>query len=599
LDLAVYATDPTGNAVLAQTVLGVQLTGLAIADDGVLAIETLGALDIDLLGMSSAPTNIVLDLISAPGEARAADTVAPQMLGALPAEGTKELATEDGIEIVLDEPIDLDRARAGGVRLLDAATTPATPTTPTVPGEVPSTLELHGSVLVVRPRQPLLAGHAYRVELADVADRAGNRMEPTSIDIGTQVVAQTDVPVSVVSVQPGAPCTLVDGDGAMAGRCAGGASGDDKYRPFALAANERITVVFDQEVRIASLVLGAACGTGSVRVEQLDDAGTCVGTVAGTLVRHLRDIEFVPDRPWRDGVRYQLRLVSGADAACNASEVCGGNGKAASFDPLAGMTKAGGPDLVANFIGAVASKATTLLAGTRPLVDANGSGRVEAGEAPGEDNRVALEIAGTGGLLDFAYFTGPDCVPSTPQVESCMYIQGTIPAELGDRRENCVLPDGSTVATCVPVGMSAQAMYSTSVAMTAGALGIGIPTETGTSVMRVRERKDGAPLEGFIVDRGGVPTMVVALDLYMDAPDMSLPLAQHDMHSKPLSVALEGPLEFQPDGRIAIALSNTGEVPISVGINAPLGISGTVKLVVPKGEMRLRLMSRAIRGSLP
>jgi hypothetical protein len=180
-----------------------------------------------------------------------------------------------------------------------------------------------------------------------------------------------------------------------------------------------------------------------------------------------------------------------------------------------------------------------------------------------------------------------------------MYIQGTIPAQLGERRDNCTLPDGSSVATCIPVAMSAQAMYSTSMGMTAGALGIGIPTETGTSIMRVRERKDGSPLEGYIVDRGGVPTMIVALDLYMDAPDMSLPLAQHDMHSKPLSVSLEGPLEFQPDGRIAIGLRNTTEVPITVGINAPFGISGTVKLVVPKGEMRLRLMSGAIRGSQP
>jgi hypothetical protein len=330
---------------------------------------------------------------------------------------------------------------------------------------------------------------------------------------------------------------------------------------------------------MSSLVLGAACGTGSVRVEQIDDAGACVQTVAGTLVRRQRELELVPERPWQQGVRYQLRLVSGGDGTCSAGEVCGANGKAASFDPLAGTTasKAGGPDLVARFIGGAASKATTLLAATRPLVDTNG----------------------TGGLLDFAYFNGPDCEPSTPEVESCMYIQGTIPAQLGERRDNCTLPDGSSVATCIPVAMSAQAMYSTSMGMTAGALGIGIPTETGTSIMRVRERKDGSPLEGYIVDRGGVPTMIVALDLYMDAPDMSLPLAQHDMHSKPLSVSLEGPLEFQPDGRIAIGLRNTTEVPITVGINAPFGISGTVKLVVPKGEMRLRLMSGAIRGSQP
>ena len=51
--------------------------------------------------------------------------------------------------------------------------------------------------------------------------------------------------------------------------------------------------------------------------------------------------------------------------------------------------------------------------------------------------------------------------------------------------------------------------------------------------------------------------------------------------------------------QIALTLHNIAEVPISVGINAPLGITGVVKLVVPKGEMRLQLLTRAQRGSLP
>ncbi|KAB2961312.1 MAG: hypothetical protein F9K18_10860, partial [Thermoanaerobaculia bacterium] len=62
---------------------------------------------------------------------------------------------------------------------------------------------------------------------------------------------------------------------------------------------------------------------------------------------------------------------------------------------------------------------------------------------------------------------------------------------------------------------------------------------------------------------------------------MSLPIAQHDMRSKPLSVSLEGPLTFGRDGRIAIALANVAEVPIAVGIDAPFGLTGTVRLVVP------------------
>ena len=588
-DLAVYAADATGNAVLAQSVLGVQLAGIASADEGALAIETLGALDIDLLGVGAAPTNIVLDLISDPGAVAAVDLRPPSLAASLPAAGTREWATDEGLELVFDEPIDAARARTGGIRLLDAGG-----------AVVPIAVESHGALVVLRPRAPLAAGRDFRVELNDVADVSGNAMDARAFDVATPSLVTTDVPLSVAAVYPGAPCSLVDASATSSGRCSGGAAGDDRYRPFELGALERIGVVFDQPMRASSLRLGGACNTGSMRIERVDERGTCLEVVAGSLLVHQRDVAFVPDRPWVAGEHYQLRLVSGGDGTCAAGEICGANGKPASFDRLAGTTAnaGGGPDLVIRFTGAVATTATTLFMATGPVADLNGSGRLEPGEPRPETNRVALRIAGTSGLIDNASFTGPDCVPATPEVEACMYVMGAIPAQLGERRDDCRLPDGSRVPTCIPVTMSAQAMYSTSVAMTAGAFGIGLPTETGMSVMRLREHPD-RPLEGYIVDRGGVPTMIVALDLYMDAPDMSLPLVQHDLRSKSLNVSLEGALTFGPDGRITIGLRNVGEVPITVGIEAPLGLSGSVNLIVPAGEMRLDLVSRSRRGRLP
>jgi hypothetical protein len=116
--------------------------------------------------------------------------------------------------------------------------------------------------------------------------------------------------------------------------------------------------------------------------------------------------------------------------------------------------------------------------------------------------------------------------------------------------------------------------------------------------MRVRE-PGGGDVKGYIVDRCGMPTFVTTLELYMDAPDMSIPLSSHDLHSKPLSVALEGPVAFLADGRIAIQLANTADLPVAVGIDAPLGIAGSVKMIVPKGEMKLQLMSPAPRGRAP
>ena len=88
--------------------------------------------------------------------------------------------------------------------------------------------------------------------------------------------------------------------------------------------------------------------------------------------------------------------------------------------------------------------------------------------------------------------------------------------------------------------------------------------------------------------------MMATLDLYMDAPDMSILLSSHDLHSKKLTVTLEGAVTFLTDGRIAIGLSNTADLPVTVSISGPA--SGTVNMVVPMGEMKLQLISPAPRG---
>ena len=90
--------------------------------------------------------------------------------------------------------------------------------------------------------------------------------------------------------------------------------------------------------------------------------------------------------------------------------------------------------------------------------------------------------------------------------------------------------------------------------------------------------------------------MVAKLELYMDAPDLAIPLSAHDLHSKPLSVSLSGPVKFLPDGRISIALTNTAAMPVTITIDAPIVGNGTVSMEVPAGEMKLQLVSPALRG---
>jgi len=590
LDIAVYTLDPAGNAVIAQTVLGVQATGTAVATDGVLAIEAVASMELGLLGVTQAPTNLVLELITDPAASVAGDTTPPTLVATYPAEGSSVHAVGDGVELVFSEPVDLDRLSANGLRLETAGG-----------ALVPSVFESHGATIVVRPLARLAYSTSYSLVLADVADVAGNSLaETTPIAFATPTLQGTGVPLTVVAVHPGVPCVLTPGTGSDSGRCAGGDGNDELYQPFELAANEVVEVVFSQPVSPGTVALGTGCNTGSVRIEELDAAGSCVAAVPGTLIRRDRGASFVPDVPWVAGKRYRLALISGGNESCNAGELCSAvTGDAASFDPLGGTENGdgGGGDLVIDFVGTPPSKATFLFADVGPFSDTNGSGFLDGGEVKRDENRAALRIVGTSGDVSSASFAMQDCLPATPEVEGCLYLLGAMPVQLGELETNCPLPDGTTAPTCVPLGLAAQAMYGTSLSLDAS-VGITINTDTGTTVLRIREDANGA-VKGYIVDNNGSPKMVLALSVYMDAPDMSIPLSSHDLHSKPLSITLEGPVTFLPDGRIRIELSNVAEVPVSVAIDAPLGLGGSVNMILPAHEMKLQLLSRPLRGVEP
>jgi hypothetical protein len=114
----------------------------------------------------------------------------------------------------------------------------------------------------------------------------------------------------------------------------------------------------------------------------------------------------------------------------------------------------------------------------------------------------------------------------------------------------------------------------------------------------VREPATG-PVTGYIYDDGGMPSMEVKLDLYMDAPDLSITAASHDLHSKPFSLMLKGPVTFLPDGRISIAVKNVADVPITINVSITILGDGDVKLILPAGQMKLQLLSAPLRGALP
>lgn len=585
MDVAVYAKDPKGNAVMAQTILGLQGIGTAIATDGVLSIENVASMEIALLGVTVAPSNLTLELITDPTATAPTDTEAPTIVATSPDLGDTQ-PVDGGIEVIFSEPVDIDRIRAGGMRLETGTNT-----------VVPAVFESHGSTIVVRPLARLAYSTNYRLVMGDIADVAGNRLAMgQTMAFSTPRLVNTGVPMMVTGVYPGVPCALTGATATSPGRCAGGENTDDSYHPFTIGKNDSVQITFSQSITASSVTLGATCNTGSVRIEATDANGACTGVVPGTLIRRDRMLEFVPDVPWTEGARYKLSLISGNDDNCSANELCG-NGAAVSLDPLGGIEDGdgGGPNMVIPFTGAPATKGTFMLAQAGPYTDVNGSGFVDNGELLADDNRAGMAITGTEGAISRAVFTGDDCIPGMPGTQACMYLLGDMPVTMGELQQNCALPGGQTAASCVPVVMSPQSMLATSISMDA-TVGLTIGTDTGTSVMRIREPAAG-PVMGYIFDDGGTPTLVAQLDLYMDAPDMSiaLNLADHDLHSKPLAMTLEGPVTFLSDGRIAISASNTADLPVTVNITS-LVADGAVKMIVPAGEMKLRLVSPTLRG---
>ena len=583
-DVAVTGTDATGNAVLSQTVLGVQATGTAIATEGVLAIETVATMELDLLGITDAPTSVILELITDLDREVDRDIHAPVLSSTYPADGSNDFAVGSGIEIAFNEPIDLATA-TDGMTLVDAAG-----------NQVAATFEQHGSVVVLRPLVPLTYANSYTLSVDGVTDVAGNRADTTQIAFTTPNYSETDVPLTLLAVHPGVPCALTDGNGSSPGRCASGRGDDDLYSAFTLPANQNVEITFSQPPLPGTVALGTDCTSGSVRIEEIS-GGQCIDVVAGTLIDNERGLTFIPDEPWTDGKAYRLTILSGDDDDCDENEICSLNGEAASFDPLDGTEDrdAGGEDVFLDFIGAPATKGTFMYAFAGPATDVNGSGFVDGSEVLRDENRAALRVDRTEGDVDSASFDMEDCIPATAEIDGCMYMFGAMPVTMDELTTDCPLPTGESVEACLPVTITPQAMYATSMAMDADA-GISISTETGTIVMRIREPANGTPLTGYIIDDNGVPTMIVQLELYMDAPDMSIPLSDHDLESKPLSLLLKGPVSFFSDGRLSINLANVEPVEVKITIDAPLGIDGSVVLELPAGEMKLQLVSPAQRG---
>src|SRR5262249_34452015 len=86
-DVAMTTAERVGNAVLDQTVMDVQATGVGTIAGNALAIETVGTIELDLLGVARAPSQLVLRMETTRDVVPARDTDRPRLVAAYPANG--------------------------------------------------------------------------------------------------------------------------------------------------------------------------------------------------------------------------------------------------------------------------------------------------------------------------------------------------------------------------------------------------------------------------------------------------------------------------------------------------------------------------------
>ena len=626
-DLALTGADATGNAVLNQTIPHVQATGTARIQNGNLFIESVRTLEMDLLGLDRAPAHLVLginsDLNASPGE----DTQAPQITAAYPGDGAEDFVARDALSLIFSEPMDNSAVQPQNqITLIDLDNAGA---------PVDFQLAWDGSTILIKPNSPLSYGNQYQIGLGALMDLAGNALSLSPDDAtggdGNIIFrvenpdTSTAVGPMVSSVHTGVGCELTGSSYGAPGRCEGGLITDDEYVPFDMPEDGRIEVSFSQPMDIDTLLLGASCGSGAIRVEELDGAGSCVGVVPGSLVADSRSIKFTPTQAWSVGTQYRLTLVAGANTSCDAGEVCGENGVALNTDPLNGAQAgdAGGGDLINVFQGVAANDDVFLPLKLEPFTDLNGNSAVDFSETERTQNSAGVEIVPfdldglDNGIITLARFLDQ---PGGVEISlASIYLNGALPVTV-EQPEPLTIDGalwGMTIdgESQIPVRVHPGILYGTSITMESAAEvtippfpPIGIPisdVETGTSILRIRE--DGAAVYGYIVEEVGVdaPQFIAQLDLYMDAPDMeievNIPLlgglisVNHNIHSLPLTALVKGPITFLEDGRIQIEQVNVADIELEINVSSIAG-SGALKMLIGASAMQLNVIGNPLKG---
>ncbi|MEY1662869.1 Ig-like domain-containing protein [Isoalcanivorax beigongshangi] len=602
MDVAMSTEHPEVNAGLNQTLLNVELVGTAIREGDRLVIQALSMVTPQVLGLETAAglLSFSIDANDEQGQTEPQPPSAlpsPSLQSWTPGEQLGQVVPGDPMVLVFTNPLAADTV-AEGIRVERNGVL-----------DEDASVRVDGASVIIRPGGfGLRHGEHYLVQISDrLTNVMGEPAVPETLDVTLPAYASGDRSPLVLTSYPGFPCPTVPGSMDVAGNLQGTCvtpkdwpAGDQP--PLAtLPANRPIKVRVSQNLDPASVVLGEACGEGTLRVERIDEQGQCLGVVPGRVQLAARKLEFVPAQPWQDGELYRYTLASAAsNAQCGSNAICADFGAPLQTAMLqTNGDLAGGPELAIPFRGGAYSAAVALPLANLPTQDVNSNFRIDGNETkapqaadgsyPVPPNAVRLEGNGGAGLVSqvnvgcgFSVLGKPESCPQEPFI----YLTGALDVDVAGWDE---------AAQAVRVDIWPTQLLTTSVPVVARAAILNLEIDTEPMVMRIRYAEDAngqrsQPVTAWIKSGAdGLPELELELDLLLDAPGLTPPLSlSHDLKSYPLNgLKLRGPVRFLPDGRAQISLVSESELNIHVDMYNGAGSLAKAYLKLPMGGVNL------------
>lgn len=616
MDVSMNTEEAQPNASLSQDLLGVELSGIAIVQDGVLTIDAIGVVEPELLGQEYTDSTIAFRIEAATDadsaldaeELYEPDSTSPQLVSWMPGPtdaipATRQSMQRPGDPVILnfDEPLDATTITSGitvfedGLKLenVDA--------------------KLDGTAVVLNPKGGLRHASEYTVQINGLTDIAGNAAPTQSLQFELEPIDDPSTPVTqrspiALTTYPGYPCVTENRQLAndQHGYCIdklseegsdlpkdndGNAQTRDILPVTTMPADRPITVVFSQSMDLNSIRSGE-----TFVVQKVDESETVISEVSGRLEKNNQRIRFYPDSPWEPGSLYRYTMLSAQDGDCT-SIICGENGMALQTDLLLDPTDNGGQPLSIYFRGTEPTKTVFTPLRNLPIRDTNSNFIIDESIEP--FNAVADELNGSGDALSYA--TPPNAAKllmngnavvlgndgGTGSEENarvgCSYEGDECPAQkfiyqtYGLNTE-IIGPEIDPV-TGEPTGNIRVLLYPTMLVTTSATVWYNLlgPSEsiTGPQILRMRygQSTDDNPMglvEGLIVENeNGDTEFRTEANLMLDAPNLHLPLEgllAHNLFSYPFTLNLKGDITFFDDGRMQIEQRNSNIPLITVDV---------------------------------